>query len=119
MTEKVGSKPAPSSLPSIDSERSNLMEEIRRGGSLRHVSPEKKPVVTDSRGELMDQIRQGVALKKVESNSSGGDESSGQTTPGIAGMLQRALQERGMVMGMSSSEGEDSEGGDDDDEWDD
>ena len=40
-----------------------------------------------------------------------------QSAPGIAGMLQRALQERGMVMGMSSSEDEDS--GEEDDEWDD
>jgi len=116
MTEKV-SKP-PSSLPSIDPGRSNLLEEIRRGGSLRHVSPEKKVVVADSRCELMDQIRQGKALKKVE-NIISEQEPAQQATPGIAGMLQRALQERGVAMGMSSSEGEDSDGADDDDEWDD
>ena len=39
-----------------------------------------------------------------------------ETTPGIAGMLQRALQERGVAMGLSSSEGEDSG---DNEEWDD
>ena len=37
------------------------------------------------------------------------------TAPGIAGMLQRALQERGLAVGMSSSD--ESEG--EDDEWDD
>ena len=94
------------------------MEEIRKGGALRHVSPERiQKSTSDSRGDLMDQIRQGVALKKVDSSNSE-LEPVVQTAPGIAGMLQRALQERGNAMGMSSSEGEDS-GDDDDDEWDD
>ena len=67
----------------------------------------------------MDQIRQGVSLKPVETSSGGdNDAASAGVTPGIAGMLQRALQERGVAMGLSSSEGEDSDG-DDDDEWDD
>jgi len=94
------------------------MDEIRKGGSLRHVSPEKKArAVADSRGELMGQIRQGVALKKVDSDPGQDGPVVQQSAPGIAGMLQRALQERGMVMGMSSSEDDDS--GDEDDEWDD
>lgn len=81
------------------------------------MSPEKKTkAVVDTRGELMGQIRQGVALKKVDSDGSQ-EGPVPQAAPGIAGMLQRALQERGMVMGMSSSEDEDS--GEDDDEWDD
>jgi len=112
------------SAPECDP-HSNLMDAIRKGGTLRHVEPQKtvRPP-TDTRGELMGQIRQGVALKKVtpeeaererEANmeSLGIQDTSGAT--GIAGMLQRALQERGMAMGMSSSE--ESEG--EDDEWDD
>ena len=68
----------------------------------------------------MDQIRQGVSLKPVESSSGGEQDTASATsvTPGIAGMLARALQERGEAMGLSSSEGEDSDG-EDDDEWDD
>ena len=95
-----------------------MMEEIRKGGTLRHVSPEKKSkVAPDSRGELMDQIRQGVALKKVDSSALEQEPRDVcENTPGIAGMLQRALQERGVAMGLSDSEGEDSG---DDDEWDD
>jgi len=110
--------PPPPALPPVQDARVNLMEAIRQGaGTLRHVSPEKtaRPSV-DTRGELMDQIRQGVSLKKVDvsqSCESGG--SPGTSESGIAGMLQRALQERGMVMGQSSSE---DEGDDDEDEWD-
>ena len=105
------------SLPNIDTGRSNLMEEIRKGGTLRHVSPEKiNKMVPDSRGELMDQIRQGVSLKKVDSTTLEQEPLVSETTPGIAGMLQRALQERGVAIGLSSSEGEDSG---DDEEWDD
>ena len=101
------------------------MEEIRRGGALKHVSPEKTAAPTgagDTRGELMGQIRQGVTLKRVAENAASDTSSSGgelqPAANGIAGMLQRALQERGMVMGMSSSEDE-SDGCDEDDEWDD
>ena len=119
MSEKLQRPPqaaAPSSLPNIDSSRSNLLEEIRKGGTLRHVSPERiTKAAPDSRGELMDQIRQGVALKKVDSSALE-QEAAAPSAPGIAGMLQRALQERGVAMGLSSSEGEDSG---EDDEWDD
>jgi hypothetical protein len=103
----------------------DLMEEIRRGGTLKHVSPEKIAAGGgggDTRNELMGQIRQGVTLKRVTETASGGGggemSGSGEAPAGIAGMLQRALQERGMVMGMSSSE-EESDGCDEDDEWDD
>jgi len=116
MTAVVSAPPTPS-LPHVDNTRGNLMGEIRKGGSLRHVSPERKTkAVVDTRGELMGQIRLGVALKKVDSD--GGQEGPlvQQTAPRIAGMLQSALQERVMVMGMSSSENEDS--GEDDGEWD-
>ena len=106
---------APVSLPPVDNSHSNLMEEIRKGGTLKHVSPQKvNKAAVDTRGELMGQIRQGVALKKVDI-----EECEAAVEPpatGIAGLLQRALQERGVAMGMSSSEGEDSG---EDDEWDD
>ena len=93
----------------------NLMQEIRKGGTLRHISPEKTAIpVQDTRGTLLGQIRQGVILKKVAIESLGPAE-PGVEGPGIAGMLQKALQERGMAMGMSSSDESD---GDEDDEWD-
>ena len=81
------------------------MNELKRGVVLRHVSLEKKTnAVVNSMG-LMGQIRP-RPLKKVDS-----DGSQGGPAPGIAELLQR----RAMVMGMSSSEDEDS--GEDDDEW--
>ena len=61
---------APVSLPPVDNSHSNLMEEIRKGGTLKHVSPQKvSKAAVDTRGELMGQIRQGVALKKGTSRS--------------------------------------------------
>ena len=53
-------------------------------------------------------------FKKVDVESLGSNK-PGVKGPGIAGMLQKALQERGMAMGMSSSDESD---GDEDDEWD-
>ena len=113
--------PAPPSLPPVNDSRSNLMEEIRRGGgTLRHVSPEKgaRPSF-DNRDDLMDQIRSGVTLKKVDpeanNNGTGGECAGPVQDSGIAGMLQRALAERGVAMGMSSSDDSDD---DEDDEWD-
>ena len=106
---------APVSLPPVDNSHSNLMEAIRKGGTLKHVSPQKvSKAPTDTRGELMGQIRQGVALKKVDIEEN--EPAVEAPATGIAGALQRALQERGVAMGMSSSEGEDSG---EDDEWDD
>ena len=91
------------------------MDAIRKGGSLRHVSEEQKSLpCVDTRGEMLDMIRQGVSLKKVEVEE-GESTAVEATAPGIAGMLQRALQERGLAVGMSSSD--ESEG--EDDEWDD
>ena len=116
MKDKVLQPPcAPSAPPPVDS-RSNLMDEIKnRNGALRHVSQEEKtpPVASEPRNQMLDLIRQGVALKKVEVEE--GEVGGTSSAPGIAGMLQRALQERGLAVGMSSSE-EESE---DDDEWDD
>ncbi len=61
------------------------------------------------------QIRSGVVLKKVdpESLSRSGDDDHG-ASHGIAGMLQKALQERSAALCLSSSEEE----ADDEDEWD-
>ena len=65
----------------------------------------------------MGQIRQGVLLKKVESEATNNSNGKGVTPVenGIAGLLQKALQERGMVMGLSSSDESEC---DEDDEWD-
>jgi len=112
----VPAPPPPPSLPPVNDSRSTLLDEIRKGGSLRHVSPEKtqRPAVLDTRGDLMGQIRLGVTLKKVDpeaANAEGGP----APDSGIAGMLQRALQERGVAMGLSSTDESDV---DEDDEWD-
>lgn len=113
--------PPPPLLPPVDDVRHNLMEEIRKGaGGLRRVNPEeRKPKAsTDSRGELLDQIRSGVTLKKVELDNKSEGNSSNEMPSGIAGMLQRALQERTTALCLSSSD-EEHEADDDDDEWDD
>ena len=75
------------------------------------------------RDELLDQIRTGVTLKKVSTDEQRQPplpaEAGGGAGGGIAGMLQRALQERQGVLRFSSSEDEGSEAtADDDDEWD-
>ena len=89
MTEKVCKPSTPSSRPNIDRGRNNLMEEII----------------------------QGVALKKVDSSALKQEPRDVcENTPGIAGMLQRALQKRWSAMGLSDKEGKDSG---DDEEWDD
>ena len=85
---------------------------------MRPVVEEKKAKPTaDTRGVLLDQIRSGVTLKKVdpEALSRGGDEDL-SISAGIAGMLQKALQERSAALRLSSSEDEEAE--DDEDEWD-
>ena len=84
---------------------------------MKHVGQEKKPRPTiDTRGELLDQIRSGVTLKKVDPEALSRDDES-STSAGIAGMLQKALQERSAALCLSSSEDEEAE--DDEDEWDD
>ena len=109
------------------------MEEIRnaRGGfnTLRHVTEDKKArpsILEDPRNQLLDEIRTGVTLKKVDldSLSSGGhgggggsDNSSSAEPTGMAGMLQRALQERTTALNFSSSDNEEDED-EYDDEWD-
>ena len=107
------------------------MEEIRnaRGGfnTLRHVTEDKKArpsILEDPRSQLLDQIRTGVTLKKVDldSLSSGGhgdgsDNSSSAEPTGMAGMLQRALQERTTALNFSSSDNDEEED-EYDDEWD-
>jgi hypothetical protein len=116
--------PAPPSLPPVKDSHNDLMSEIRKGGTLRRVSPEKvaaaRPAagMGDTRDNLLGQIRQGVTLKRVVEGEGGAAVGEGPHPPasGIAGALHKALQERGMVMGMSSSEESDC---DEDDEWDD
>ena len=48
--------------------------------------------------------------------SRGGDEEAAGVSAGIAGMLQKALQERTAALCLSSSDDEEAE--DDEDEWD-
>lgn len=47
-----------------------------------------------SRDELLDQIRTGVTLRKVDLDSLSSGGSNEAVPSGIAGMLQKALQER-------------------------
>ena len=80
------------------------------------MSEEKKktPPTIDTRCELLDQIRSGVTLKKVDVESLIREEDDA-LSDGIAGMLQKALQERSAALCLSSSEDEEA---DDEDEWD-
>ncbi len=62
-----------------------------------------------------------IFLRSSEHDDDGGPSSHTPAPTGIAGMLQRALQERSGALRFSSSEDEGGDGGadDDDDEWDD
>lgn len=99
--------------------RDELMGQIRAGGALKHVEVDRTVKPTEGRDGILDQIRSGVALKKVsleQPAARGSSEGGG----GIAGMLQKALQERSGALRFSSSEDEGSEtAAEDDDEWDD
>ena len=66
------------------------------------------------RDKLLEQIRAGVTLKKVSVEEQKQLPTGAGDGGGIAGMLQRALQERAGALRFSSSESEE----DDDDEWD-
>ena len=68
------------------------------------------------RNELLHQIRAGITLKKVSVEEQKQPPLLTEARGGIAGMLQRALQERAGALRFSSSSSE--EGDDDDDEWD-
>ena len=62
-----------------------------------------------------------MTLKKVDLDSistGAGSSSAAEVPSGIAGMLQKALQERSGALRFSSSEDEEDDAGDDD-EWDD
>ena len=127
--------PLPTAAPPVKDTRSSLMDEIRnaRGGfnTLRHVSDQKKArpsILEDPRNQLLDQIRTGVTLKKVDLDSvsgshgggggGGSDNSSSAEPTGMAGMLQRALQERTTALNFSSSDNEEDEEDEYDEEWD-
>uniref|UniRef100_A0A1B6CW90 WH1 domain-containing protein n=2 Tax=Clastoptera arizonana TaxID=38151 RepID=A0A1B6CW90_9HEMI len=109
--------PTPSVLPGITDVRSQLMESIRSGASLKHVEVDSKNK-QDSRGELLDQIRQGVELKSVQPivRSNEVKEKMGS---GLAGALARALAERSKVIHSESSTSSDDDDDDGDDEWED
>ena len=127
--------PLPPAAPPVKDTRSSLMDEIRnaRGGfnTLRHVSDEKKArpsILEDPRNQLLDQIRTGVTLKKVDLDSvssghgggggGGSDNSSSAEPTGMAGMLQRALQERTTALNFSSSDNDEDDEDEYDEEWD-
>ena len=86
----------------MDNSHSNLMEEIRKGGTLKHVSPQKvSKAAVDTRGELMGQIRQGVALKKVDIEEC--EAAVEQPATGIAGLLSNQCPSSKLsVMGTST-----------------
>ncbi|XP_047540366.1 neural Wiskott-Aldrich syndrome protein-like [Vanessa atalanta] len=118
--------PAPPPPPPPDSAgsdpRSALMESIRSGNkSLRHVEVGSKTSLNDdSRSNLLSEIRQGINLRSVRRSSSSGEERSASSAGeacGLAGALQRALQERARAI--HSSESEDSDNTTSDGEWDD
>ena len=62
------------------------------------------------------QTPEGISWTRLDSTTLEQKPLVSETTLGIEGILQRALQKRSVAMGLSSSEGEDSG---DDEEWDD
>ena len=97
-------------VPPPNNPHLRLMEAIRKGFSLRHVSEEQKSLPCtpkDSRGQMLDMIRQGVSLKEVKVEE--GKAAVKATAPGIEGIFQRAMQWMEPVDSLSSDKEKDDE----------
>ena len=107
------------------------MEQIRSGAKLTHVDSESESVKSSNssngggggggcgRDALLTQIRSGVHLKPIEAARKAASAAPVEVG-GLAGALQRALEERSRMMNQtddSTSSDEDADG--DEDEWDD
>lgn len=102
------------------------MEQIRCGAKLTHVDSENESVKSSNssngaggRDALLTQIRTGVHLKRIEvSEKKTG--SAPVEVGGLAGALQRALEERSRMMNQTDDSTSASDDPDaDEDEWDD
>lgn len=102
------------------------MEQIRSGAKLAHVDSENESIKSSNssnggaggRDALLTQIRSGVNLKPIETGRKG--TAAPVEVGGLAGALQRALEERSRMMNQtddSTSSSDEADG--DEDEWDD
>lgn len=78
--------------------RSNLMDEIRKGAQLRPAAETRSEGSShseeDGRDAMLKQIRDGIRLKKVEAATNQDKAGVPEQMSGIAGALARALAER-------------------------
>lgn len=104
------------------------MEQIRSGAKLAHVDSENDSVKSSNssngngggggRDALLTQIRSGVLLKPIEAGRK--PDAAPVEVGGLAGALQRALEERSRMMNHTDEDTSSSDDADgDEDEWDD
>lgn len=77
----------------------------------------KSPTPRDTRSNLLDEIRQGVTLKRVANEPRPNSATPNVVEGGLAAALTRALAERSKAMHSESEDSTDYS--DNDDEWDD
>jgi len=109
------------SLPVISDDRSNLLDQIKRGRELKHVEPGTGGGGSGGGvGDLLSEIRKGKQLRPVSDEPSSGSALPPQPElTGIAAALASALNQRKQVMQSDSDEDDDNRDDDDsDDEWD-
>lgn len=115
------------SLPVVSDDRSNLLDQIKRGRELKHVEPgaggDSGGGGGDSGGgggDLLSEIRKGKQLRPVSDEPPTGGEGPPQPElTGIAAALASALNQRKQAMQSDSDDdGGDNDDSDSDDEWD-
>jgi len=111
------------SLPVISDDRSNLLDQIKRGRELKHVEPGAGVSGGGGGGgvgDLLSEIRKGKQLRPVSDDPSTGSAPPPQPElTGIAAALASALNQRKQVMQSDSDDDDDNRDDDDsDDEWD-
>jgi len=111
------------SLPVISDDRSNLLDQIKRGRELKHVEPGAGVSGGGGGGggvgDLLSEIRKGKQLRPVSDDPSAGSAPPPQAElTGIAAALASALNQRKQVMQSDSDDDGGDSDDDSDDEWD-
>lgn len=110
--------PAPS-LPAVPDMRSALMDSIKKGAQLKKIDASSTASNSggDSRTDLLSEIRTGVELRPVSNRpvQNRSSDGTGAGTDALADALRRALEQRKVAVGGSSSESDNENS--DDGEW--
>lgn len=106
-------------VPAPTDNRNALLDDIRKGMTLRKVDPAALSTGSgggDARSDLLLEIQKGIALKPTaEREMTGPRDSSNRKTDALADALRKALEERNRAFQFSDEE-DDTSGNE---EWDD